>query len=125
MPHPDTLDRYNQIVPGAAERIIRMAEEDAAHLREIERQEQQAYTGNFRRGQWFGASVCVLAFVLAGYVAWLGHPAAAAVIGGGTPLAQLASAFLSQQPWRRRRAIRGQSGNAGPPDGVPVKDQES
>lgn len=98
MPHPELLDRYNQIVPGAAERIIRMAEDDAAHLREIERQDQQSYASNFRRGQTFALSVCGLAFTLAGYVAWLGHPASAAVIGGGIPLAQLASAFLSQQP---------------------------
>lgn len=36
LPAPDDLDRYNTLLPGAAERIIRMAEEESAHRRAIE-----------------------------------------------------------------------------------------
>lgn len=31
LPHPEALERYNQIVPGAAERIIKMAEKEMDH----------------------------------------------------------------------------------------------
>jgi uncharacterized membrane protein len=37
VPHPQILQGYDQIIPGAAERILRMAEEDAEHQRKIEK----------------------------------------------------------------------------------------
>ncbi len=37
IPHPDILYNYDQIIPGAAERILKMAEDDAKHQREIEK----------------------------------------------------------------------------------------
>ncbi len=36
LPHPDTLARYDEIVPGAAERIIKMAEKEMSHRHETE-----------------------------------------------------------------------------------------
>lgn len=36
LPPPDTLAQYDKILPGAAERILRMAEEQSAHRRELE-----------------------------------------------------------------------------------------
>lgn len=36
LPHPDALARYDEIVPGAAERIIRMAEKEMEHRHENE-----------------------------------------------------------------------------------------
>jgi len=41
LPHPEILNRYDQIITGAAERILIMAEEDARHQRDIEK---TAYT---------------------------------------------------------------------------------
>jgi uncharacterized membrane protein len=37
LPHPDALERYNQIVPGAADRIIAQFEKQAAHRQGLER----------------------------------------------------------------------------------------
>lgn len=37
IPDPMTLERYDQILPGAAERIIKMAEDQSTHRREIEK----------------------------------------------------------------------------------------
>jgi len=37
LPHPEALERYNQIVPGSAERIIAMAEDQHDHRIEIEK----------------------------------------------------------------------------------------
>jgi uncharacterized membrane protein len=37
LPHPEALERYNQIVPGSAERIIKLAETQHDHRLEIEK----------------------------------------------------------------------------------------
>jgi uncharacterized membrane protein len=36
LPPPEILAQYNEIVPGAAERILKMAEEQSAHRRGLE-----------------------------------------------------------------------------------------
>ena len=35
-PHPDILKKFNDVVPGSAERIIKMAEDQSAHRKELE-----------------------------------------------------------------------------------------
>jgi uncharacterized membrane protein len=37
LPPPEALERYNQVLPGAAERIISMAESQHAHRQELEK----------------------------------------------------------------------------------------
>ena len=37
LPPPEALERYNQIVPGAAERLIAMAENQHTHRQELEK----------------------------------------------------------------------------------------
>ena len=37
LPPPDVLERYNQVAPDAANRIIAMAEQETGHRRDIER----------------------------------------------------------------------------------------
>ena len=46
-----TVEGYDPIVPGAAERILAMAEADAKHQREIELAALQAADHEVRRGQ--------------------------------------------------------------------------
>lgn len=65
LPPPETLAQYDQILPGAADRIIKMAEAQSAHRRELER---AAVTGNIRsegRGQLF-AFILALATIVGG-----------------------------------------------------------
>ena len=37
LPPPEVLEKYNQVVPGLAERIITMAEKQSTHRQELER----------------------------------------------------------------------------------------
>lgn len=37
LPHPEDLAKYEQILPGAADRLIRMAEQQAAHRQNLEK----------------------------------------------------------------------------------------
>lgn len=41
LPRPEDLAKYNEIVPGAAERILSMAEKEMRHRQEIEQRESK------------------------------------------------------------------------------------
>lgn len=61
VPHPDILRQYNLIVPDAAERILRMAEQDAAHVHKIEAAAITYAAADHKRGQLCGLTL--LAFL--------------------------------------------------------------
>jgi uncharacterized membrane protein len=58
LPPPALLEHYNKVHPGAADRIIRMAEEQGAHRREMEKLELKADNAIQTRGP-------ILGFILA------------------------------------------------------------
>ena len=78
LPPPEVLEGYARLVPSAPERILQMAERQAAHRQEIERR-------NSRR-PWFGilaGSLLALALLcLAGYALYLGEPLVGGLLGG-------------------------------------------
>lgn len=39
LPHPDMLKEYNEVLPGAAERILAMAESQISHRQQMEKEE--------------------------------------------------------------------------------------
>lgn len=87
LPDPQTLYRYNEIVPNAAERILKMAEENADHYRKLEQQalsaqitDNAARHRSTRRGQIAGILSVTASFSLAGYALYLGFPAVAGTI---------------------------------------------
>lgn len=54
LPHPEILQKYDEILPGAAERIIKMAEQQAEHRRALEQQAIKSDIKNSKLGIWFG-----------------------------------------------------------------------
>lgn len=64
LPQPEDLQRYDAIVPGAADRIIAMAETQALHRQDIEKNSVASEIALRRNGQG-----CGLAIVLAGLAA--------------------------------------------------------
>ena len=101
LPTPDILLGYDEVLPGAAERIMRMAEKeqamaekDQASAREVEGIAVRAATADNRRGQIFGFLVALAAFGTASYLGYLGHGIAAAIVGGGTVVA-LVTVFVT------------------------------
>ena len=85
---------YDEVLPGAAERIMRMAEKEQASAREVEEIAVRAATADNRRGQIFGFLVALAAFGTAGWLGYLGHETAAAIVGGGTVVA-LVTVFVT------------------------------
>lgn len=71
LPHPSILDRYEQTLPGAADRIIKMAENQSAHRQEIERKVVSSNINNEKLGMHFAfiiTSIIVVASVFLIYV---------------------------------------------------------
>ena len=62
LPTPEMLARYNQIVPGAAARIISMAESQMNHRQHLERVVVEAGVDAQRRGVIWGGIIALAAF---------------------------------------------------------------
>ena len=93
LPHPDLLEKYDGVCPGAADRLIGMAETQAAHRQALE---SRALDHEHRRsmlGTCCGLIVAIAGFVTTGWVAWIGHPTAATIIGS-FDLAALVGVFI-------------------------------
>jgi len=92
IPPPAILSGYDNVVPGAAERILKMAEADALHQRDIERIAIMATKNEVKVGQFFGLIVSLSALALAGFAVLHNQPWVATLLGGGT-LVGIISAF--------------------------------
>lgn len=98
LPAPSDLQRFEQILPGAAERIMKMAEQQAVHRRQLETQVISSGVRKSERGLVFGLIIGITAIVTGGVCASLGQQIAASFIGGGG-IVGLVSVFVigSQQ----------------------------
>jgi uncharacterized membrane protein len=96
IPHPQLLSGYEQLVPGAAQRIMDWAERDLEHNRAMETTLVQVVSAERKRGQYCAVVVCLLAFSAASYCAYVGATTAAAIIGG-TTVVSLVIAFLGSR----------------------------
>ncbi len=61
LPPPEALERYNQVLPGAAERILAMAESQQVHRQGLERTVVASNTRAQNRGPWLGFIVAMTA----------------------------------------------------------------
>lgn len=104
LPSPEILAQYDKVVPGAALRIIEMAEAQAKHRRELERTQMEANVSIARqglqldsRGQLFGFIIAITGLGAAAFTVYLvpnGYGVAAAAAFGGVPLASLIYAYM-------------------------------
>lgn len=80
LPPPAFMDAFERVVPGAAERILKMAEEDQANTYKLQQQtyalavdSEKHFHGEYMAALWLAFAVCVLfgaggvALVLCGY----------------------------------------------------------
>ena len=72
IPPPNILSRYEEIVPGAAERIISMAEKQGEHRRNLEVKVIDKDSGRASRGQVF-AFIIAMTIIIGGFtMIWKG-----------------------------------------------------
>ncbi len=93
LPSPVALNQYDQVVPGAAERILQMAEHDAQHQRDISIMALDAHRREVRLGQVLGFGIGVLSFSTCIVALFLGSEKTAIAIGGTTVIG-LVTAFV-------------------------------
>lgn len=100
LPDPESLREYELTLPGAADRIITMAETRLSHRNDCEKQEvvslvtdRKAERTERRLGQWLGFVLVILIVTVAFTAAMYGHEWFASILGG-TTVVSIASAFV-------------------------------
>ena len=81
IPPPDIMEQYEKTLPGSADRIIKMAENQGEHRQLLEKQGLSFSNCAVRRGQIFGLVIGIVAIVTGGYTALSGAPIPGGFIG--------------------------------------------
>ena len=108
LPPPQALVQYEAALPGCAERIVSMAEEQAAHRRALESRVITENLAAERRGQIFAFALVLVTIAVGALLIYLGRDASGltAIIGA---LASLVAVFVygrhkDAEERRRKRA---------------------
>lgn len=107
LPPPEKLAQYNQIVPGAAERIIKMAEDQAAHRMELESKVINSDIMNSRIGLFCGFALGLVGMIGGVVLIYYGKTIVGTAISGGT-VASLAVTFVYGSQQRRKERVTNQ-----------------
>ncbi len=93
LPPPSVLARFDHVVPGAAERILLMAEQQSAHRRELERKVVASDIARAKWGQVLGFIIAIVGLAASTLIAIYGSAVTGGVVGAGT-LAALVGVFM-------------------------------
>lgn len=93
LPPARSLAQYNDVVEGAAERILVMAESSLSHSNAIEITALKGAISTDRIGQVCGLLVTLAALTVSGFTAYIGEALVASIIGGST-IVSLAVVFV-------------------------------
>ena len=104
LPPPEVLEKFDRIVPGAAERIIRMAEQQSEHRHRLESKVIGANTRDSLLGLIFGFLVS-MGFLSAACLAFYTGYAWQATVLAAIDLVGLASAFIYGTHSRRHERL--------------------
>jgi uncharacterized membrane protein len=93
LPPPDILQRYDEVLPGATERLLRMVEDESAHRRKLENRQMDSEVAEAHRGQWMAFFITVFTIAIGAYTALQGAQVTGTFIGAGGVIA-LAAVFI-------------------------------
>jgi uncharacterized membrane protein len=96
IPPPSLLASYDEVQPGLAERLVKMAETQATHRQGIESRLVDARISTEKAGMFCGVFVAIAVLAAASWFAYLGHPVSAAFLGIGD-LTALVTVFVTGQ----------------------------
>ena len=89
LPHPKHLIEYDQILPGAAERILTMAEKAQIHSSQMDRLIVQAQIDDQKRGMNYGLFALFLILALATFFGYRDQPLIAGLFLGAAALSSI------------------------------------
>ncbi len=101
LPHPSLLQEYNNVVPGAAERIICMAEEQAKHRQELEKAVITSDIRDGKTGLFLGFSIGLVAIIAGAVCIIQGHSVSGGILGGSA-VPGLTAVFVYGSRQRRK-----------------------
>jgi len=104
IPPPNQLAEFEAIIPGSAERILKMAEQEGEHTREIQRRAVIADIRSQYLGQIFGLIFSLGTVIMIYWLAMAGHEVVASILAGAT-LATVSIAFIGQKKQREQPPI--------------------
>lgn len=96
LPPPEDLAHYDAICPGAAARILSMAERNMEHRHTTETRLIQSEYGLRTRGQWFALAALIVMLSVIAFTFWLKQPVAGSVLGSATLIA-ITGMFLGRE----------------------------
>ena len=74
LPSPADFKGYEDVCPGAADRILQMAEEEGVHVRKMQEIELNANISIARTGQYIGGAIAFSAIGASVFVSVYGYP---------------------------------------------------
>jgi len=98
LPPPNTLAGYEKVLPGAAERILSMAEKQAGHRQSLEKTTVRSRIRNEDRGLYLGFLLALASLGVGGYAIHLGQ----GLVGLAGLVASLATLVIPFVLRRRR-----------------------
>ncbi len=123
LPHPSHLEQYEAILPGLADRIVKMTEGQVAHRQDMEAQLVKSSLKHASRGIWCAFIIAMSAVIGGIYLVLRGHSleGASATIAA---LAALAGVFMYDKRQRRRNPVGaiGQHPEADRPPKLPTQE---
>jgi uncharacterized membrane protein len=93
LPHPEILRQFEQVSPGAAERIIKMAEDQSQHRRDLEKKVIESDVARSKMGQVLGFVIAIFGLTVSAIIAIYGNAIAGTILGAGT-IASLVGVFM-------------------------------
>lgn len=95
LPPADTVEAYEHVLPGAADRILGMLERQAEHRMVMERTLVEGAARSERLGQILGVVIVLVVFLVGARLIWTGHEVS------GTVLAVVDLGVLASVYWSR------------------------
>jgi uncharacterized membrane protein len=86
--------KFDQLIPGGADRLLRMAEQEQSHRLSCEREGLSAAIRSHSRGQYLGAVIAVVAIVAAAANSLFGGAPAVSIVLVGVPVLGVVQALI-------------------------------
>lgn len=94
LPHPAELRQYDDIIPGGAERILRMSEKALDSQVTVDTTLAKGDTAAVKRGQFLSAAVVVLSLLIALFLAWNHAPWPVVALFVAPPLFEFSTSLV-------------------------------
>lgn len=104
LPHPGILKQFDDVVPGAAERIIKMAENQSEHRRNLEKSVIDSDIKRSKYGQVLGFIIAGIGLVITAVIGVWGNPIVSGLLGF-TTLGSLVGVFVHGSNVRSKERI--------------------